>query len=266
MFLKRPVMHFCLLPDSSTCNSAESLWEAALPCALHGTSHTVINVDEWAGRPSLFQPSRNRKFPLSLTMYSLYQSDRVEASYTPLPSPCPYPPPSVYSKEEGKPEEAAKIKAAQADKIYKIRTLWPHPSKPWRFDYLRAFCKNIDCKRNHSRDDGGGGGCGGKVLSVLRNGRRKRRNKGAKPNSLSFLLVIKSWPLENRVGLFFMLLRHKCKFHSWRCHSDSVYWMELTHLSFTRISLQHFFFTMLADLPSVFRETHNTQKLQTAGR
>lgn len=116
MFLKRPVLHFCLLPDFSTCKSAESLWEVALPCAFHGTSRTVINVDEWAGRPSLFQPWLNRKFPLSLTMYSLYQSDRVEASYTPLPSPCPYPPPSVCSKEEGKPEEAAKITAHKPTK------------------------------------------------------------------------------------------------------------------------------------------------------
>lgn len=49
-------------------------------------------------------------------MYSLYQSDKVEASYTPLPSPCPYPPPSVCSKEEGKPEEAAKITAHKPTK------------------------------------------------------------------------------------------------------------------------------------------------------
>lgn len=128
-------------------------------------SRTVINVDEWAGWPSLFQPSLNRKFPLSLTMYSLHQSDRVEASYTPLPSPSPKPPPSVYSKEEGKPEETAKI-TLQTDKIYKTRTLRSHPSKPKGFDYLHAFCKNIDCKRNHSGDDGGGGSTICRVLDL----------------------------------------------------------------------------------------------------
>lgn len=89
MFLKRPVLHFCccLISPPAIQQSLCEKWRShALSVAW---ARTVINVDEWAGRPSLFQPSLNRKFPLSLTMYSLYQSDRVEASYTPLPSPSP---------------------------------------------------------------------------------------------------------------------------------------------------------------------------------
>lgn len=74
-------------------------------------------------------------------------------------------------------------------------------------------------------------------------------------------------PLRIGSHCFVMLLKNKCKFHSLTCHSDSVYLMKLTHLSFPHcISPQHLFFTVLTDLPSVFRETHNNQKLQTAGR
>lgn len=54
-------------------------WRCAAP--------TVINGDEWGERLSLFSSSLNRKFPLSLTMYSLYQTDRVQPSRTPLPFP-----------------------------------------------------------------------------------------------------------------------------------------------------------------------------------
>ncbi len=67
-----------------------ALCRPSLPLQLRNMVPTVISGDEWEGRLSLFCSSLNRKFPLSLTMYSLYQSDRVQGSHTPLPSPVPH--------------------------------------------------------------------------------------------------------------------------------------------------------------------------------
>lgn len=152
MLLKRPVLHFCcfLIPPPAI---QQSLCEKRCTrCSFQAMSCTVINVDEWGGRPSLFQPSLNRKFPLSLTMYSLYQSDRVEASHTPLPSLCPYTLPLYRPapKNRGKPEEAAKITVHKTGKIYMTLSLESHPSTPPGYNYPHATRKktkkkNIQC-------------------------------------------------------------------------------------------------------------------------
>lgn len=148
MLLKRPVLHFCcfLIPPPAI---QQSLCEKRCTrCSFQAMSCTVINVDEWGGRPSLFQPSLNRKFPLSLTMYSLYQSDRVEASHTPLPSLCPYTLPLYRPapKNRGKPEEAAKITVHKTGKIYMTLSLESHPSTPPGYNYPHATRKKTKKK------------------------------------------------------------------------------------------------------------------------
>lgn len=195
------MLHFCLLPDFSTCKSAESLWGVALPCAFHGTSRTVINVDEWAGRPSLFQPWLNRKFPLSLTMYSLYQSDRVEASYTPLPSPCPYPPPSVCSKEEGKPEEAAKITAHKPTKSISLEVFGlirqSHKDSITCVHFAKiSTVKEIIQEMMEVATERGGS------FSVPETKWQEEGGSEAEFGVASAVDLKASWPLENRVVLF----------------------------------------------------------------
>lgn len=152
MLLKRPVLHFCcfLIPPPAI---QQSLCETRCTrCSFQAMSCTVINVDEWGGRPSLFQPSLNRKFPLSLTMYSLYQSDRVEASHTPLPSLCPYTLPLYRPAPEnrGKPEEAARITVHKTGKIYMTLSLESHPSTPLGYNYPHATRKKKKEKKTSS--------------------------------------------------------------------------------------------------------------------
>lgn len=166
---KGPVLHFCcfLIPPPAIQQSLCERRRARR--SFQAMSCTVINVDEWGGRPSLFQPRLNRKFPLSLTMYSLYQSDRVEASHTPLPSLCPYTLPLYRPapRNRGKPEEAAKITEHKTGKIYMTLSLESHPSTPPGYNYPHATRERKKTKRkkyiyiypalkgNNSGDDGG---------------------------------------------------------------------------------------------------------------
>lgn len=96
-------------------------------------------------------------------MYSLYQSDRVEASHTPLPSQCPHTQPlyrPAQEKNRGKPEEAAKITVHKTGKIYMTLSLESHPSTPPGYNYPHATGEgegegHPELKGNNSGDDGG---------------------------------------------------------------------------------------------------------------
>ena len=80
---------YCTLVGLPAISADSLLGKALLPCSVATTGCTVINVDEWVGSLSLFRAGLNRRFPLSLSMYPIYQSDRVEASHTPPPPSIP---------------------------------------------------------------------------------------------------------------------------------------------------------------------------------